>query len=285
MGVADPGRGSVRRTALVTGASRGVGKGIAIALAKAGYDVAITARTVNEGDPSSIAPETGLALPGSLATTADEIESFGVSAVSIRLDLLDLDALTGAVDAAIAGLGGRLDVLVNNAIYVGEGNDRLFAECSPDNLIKRVTGNITAQMLITQRAVQKMLDGGGGTVCNITSAAGQTTPRSPVGRGGWPLAYSVTKAGFHRIADMLVVEYGDHGIRAFNVNPGFVATERVVAAGDQLEFVAKHGVTPEVLGTAVAHLIDDPTVINGSYVQALDTARDLGLAPERRARA
>ena len=271
------------RTALVTGASRGIGKGIAIALARAGYDVAITARTVNEGDPSSIAPETGRALPGSLTTTAQEIESFGVRPVSVPLDLLELDALAGAVDAAVAGLGGKLDVLVNNAIYVGEGNDRLFAECSPENLIKRVTGNITAQMLITQRAVQHMLVAGGGTVCNITSAAGQTTPRAPVGSGGWPLGYSVTKAGFHRIADMLVVEYGDRGIRAFNVNPGFVATERVVAAGDQLDFVAKHGITPDVVGTAIAHLIDDPTLINGSYVQALDTARSLGLAPERKA--
>jgi len=283
MTVADPGPDPVRRTALVTGASRGIGKGIAIALARAGYDIAITARTLNEGDPSSIAPETGLALPGSLATTADEIESLGVRAVSVRLDLLELDTLAGAVDAAIAGLGGRLDVLVNNAIYVGEGNDRLFADCGPDNLIKRVTGNITAQLLITQRALQHMLVAGGGTVCNITSAAGQTTPRSPVGRGGWPLAYSVTKAGFHRIADMLVVEYGDQGIRAFNVNPGFVATERVVAAGDQLEFVAKHGIAPDVIGTAIARLIDDPTVVNGSYVQALDTARGLGLVPERTA--
>ena len=82
-----------------------------------------------------------------------------------------------------------------------------------------------------------------------------------VGDGGWPLAYSVTKAGFHRIADMLVVEYGDQGIRAFNVNPGFVATERVVAAGDQLEFVAKHGITPDVIGSRPSlDLIDDPAV-------------------------
>lgn len=275
------------RTALVTGASRGIGKGIALALAKAGYDVAITARTVNEGDATSIAPETGESLPGSLATTAAEIEQHGTRAVCIPLDLLELDTLAPAVDAAVAGLGGRLDVLVNNAIYVGVGSDRLFAECDPDNLIKRVAGNVTAQLLITQRALQHMLDnapaedGQRGTVCGITSGAGQTTPRHPVGHGGWPLAYSVTKAGFHRIADMLVVEYGDQGIRAFNVNPGFVATERVVAAGAQLEFVAKHGITPNVIGTAIAHLIDDPQVPNGGYVQAVDTARALGLVAPR----
>lgn len=275
------------RTALVTGASRGIGKGIAIALAKAGYDVALTARTVKEGDPSSIAPETGESLPGSLATTAAEIEQHGRRAVCVPFDLLELDSLAPAVDAAVDGLGGRLDVLVNNAIYVGLGSDQLFADCAPDNLIKRVTGNITAQLLITQRALQHMLehepaaDGHRGTVCGITSGAGQSIPRAPVGHGGWPLAYSVTKAGFHRIADMLVVEYGHRGIRAFNVNPGFVATERVVAAGAQLDFVAKHGITPNVIGLAIAHLIDDASVPNGGYVQALDTARSLGLVAPR----
>ncbi len=269
------------RTALVTGASRGIGKGVAVALARAGYDVAITARTVNEGDASSIAPETGRSLPGSLATTAAEIESHGARAVSIPLDLLELDTLATAVDAAVAGLGGHLDVLVNNAIYVGHGSDQLFADCDPDNLIKRVTGNVTGQLLITQRALQHMLAGGGGTVCDVTSAAGQVTPRAPVGHGGWPLAYAVTKAGFHRIADMLVVEYGDRGIRAFNVNPGYVATERVVAAGEQLDFVAKYGITPDIIGIAIADLIDDPSVPNGGYVQALDRARELGLAAPR----
>ena len=275
------------RTALVTGASRGIGKGIAIALARVGYDVAITARTVHEGDVSSIAPETGESLPGSLATTAAAIEQHGVRAVCVRLDLLEIESLASAVDTAVQGLGGRLDVLVNNAIYVGAGSERLFAECAPENLVHRVTGNITAQLLITQRALQHMLDneigsdGYRGTVCCVTSAAGQVTPRSPVGAGGWPLAYSVTKAGFHRIADMLVVEYGDRAIRAFNVNPGFVATERVVAAGAQLNFVAKHGITPNVTGEAIAHLIDDPEVPNGGYVQALDTARALGLVAPR----
>ncbi|HEY4331087.1 MAG TPA: SDR family oxidoreductase [Ilumatobacteraceae bacterium] len=271
----------MRPTALVTGASRGIGKGIAVALAGAGYDVAITARTMNDGDPSAVAPESGAVLPGSLATTAAAIEAVGGRAVSVRLDLLELDSLAGAVDAAVDGLGGRLDLLVNNAIYVGPGSDRLFADTDPDNLVNRVTGNITAQLLITQRALHHMLPAGGGTIVNITSAAGQNVPNAPVGKGGWPLAYSVTKAGFHRIADMLVVEHGAQGIRSFNVNPGFVATERVVAAGATLEFVSKHGITPAVIGAAVVHLLDDPTVPNGGYVHALDTARALGLAAER----
>ena len=222
----------MRPTALVTGASRGIGKGIAIALAAAGYDVAITARTMHEGDPSSIAPETGDALPGSLATTAAAIEAEGGRAVQVRLDLLELETLADAVDAAVAGLGGRLDVLVNNAIYVGGGSDQLFANTAPDNLVKRVTGNITAQLLITQRALHHMLPAGGGTVVNITSAAGQNVPRSPVGQGGWPLAYSVTKAGMLQLMRIAALEGGPIGVRTNAVNPDAVFdNSRLWAAG------------------------------------------------------
>ena len=268
-----------RPTALVTGASRGIGRGIAIALASAGYDVAITARTMREGDPTALSPETGVMLPGSLETTTAEIAAVGGRAVPLQLDLLELHTLADIVDQGVDQLGGHLDVLVNNAIYVGPGNDRLFADCEPDNIIRRVTGNITAQLLITHRALHHMLAAGTGTVVGVTSGAGQVTPHAPVGEGGWPLVYSVTKGGFHRIADMLVVEYASRGIRAFNVNPGFVATERVLAAGSQLAFVAKHAITPEIVGAAIAHLVDDASVVNGSYLQAVDTARTLNLLP------
>ena len=113
-----------RPTALVTGASRGIGRGIAIALASAGYDVAITARTMREGDPTALSPETGVMLPGSLETTAAEIAAVGGRAVPLQLDLLELHTLADIVDQAVDQLGGQLDVLVNNAIYVGPGNDR-----------------------------------------------------------------------------------------------------------------------------------------------------------------
>lgn len=268
-----------RPTALVTGASRGIGKATAIALASAGYDVAITARTANEGDASAVAPESGVVLPGSLATTAAAIERVGGRAVPVRLDLLELGSLATLVDNVVDQFGGRLDVLVNNAIYVGPGNDCRFADNSPDDIIKRVTANVTAQLLLTHQALTYMLAAGAGAIVGITSGAGQATPKVPAGEGGWALVYAVTKAGFHRIADMLAVEYADRGIRAFNVNPGFVATERVLAAGAQLQFVAQHGFSPEVIGGAIAHLIDDHAVANGSYVQAIDTARSLGLVP------
>jgi NAD(P)-dependent dehydrogenase (short-subunit alcohol dehydrogenase family) len=253
-------------TALVTGASRGIGKAVAVALAQAGYDVAITARTVHEGD--GIAPETGLPLGGSLDATAAEIRSAGRAAYPVVLDLLDLEAIPPAIDSVVDSLGGAPDLVVNNAIYTGPSNLSLFADTPAGELVNRVTGNLTAQLLITQQVLVHMLArGGGGTFINMTSGAGQHTPTAPVGQGGWALAYAATKAGFHRIADMLAVEYGELGIRAFNLNPGFVATERVLAA-PELAHVAKRGVAPSMIGEVVVRIAADSGLVNGCYIQA-----------------
>jgi NAD(P)-dependent dehydrogenase (short-subunit alcohol dehydrogenase family) len=88
-----------RTTALVTGASRGIGKAIALALAADGFDVAITARTVNEGD--AVSPETGRPLEGSLAATRAAVEERGARCVPVRMDLLQLETLSGVVDSAV----------------------------------------------------------------------------------------------------------------------------------------------------------------------------------------
>jgi NAD(P)-dependent dehydrogenase (short-subunit alcohol dehydrogenase family) len=266
-------------TALVTGASRGIGRAIALGLAEAGFNVAITARTVHDGDPTASDPDTDAPLPGSLDATTSAIEAAGRRAVPIRLDLLDLAALAPAVDAAILGLG-HLDVLVNNAVYVGPGGQRSFLDSEPEQLARRVFGNVTAQLLLTQRAVTHMVSRGGGLVLDISSDAGQYTPRHRVGEGGWALAYAVTKAGFHRIVDMLALECGDAGIRAFNLNPGFVATERVLAV-EELAFVANKGISPEVVGRVVAWFATtgQHKFENGGSHQVRDLAGDLGYLP------
>jgi 3-oxoacyl-[acyl-carrier protein] reductase len=265
--------------ALVTGASRGIGRAIAIGLAEVGFNVAITARTVHEGDPTASDPDTDTPLPGSLDATASAIEACGRRAVPMRLDLLELAGLAPAVDAAVVGLG-HLDVLVNNAIYVGPGAQRPFLDSEPEQLARRVFGNVTAQLLLTQRSVAHMVGRGGGLVLDISSAAGQYTPRHSLGEGGWALAYAVTKAGFHRIADMLAFECGDAGIRAFNLNPGFVATERVLAVED-LAFVADKGIAPEVVGRVVAWFATtgQHRFENGTSHQVRDLACDLGYLP------
>lgn len=266
------------RTVLVTGASRGIGRATAIAFAEAGFDVAITARTVVDGDPTALTDD-GKVLPGSLASTAAAIEALGQRAVQVPLDLLDRDALVPAVESAISGLG-HLDVVVNNAIYVTGGGPKHFLDTDPDDLVNQMWGDLTAQLLLLQPQVEHMVSRGGGVVINIGSGSGKWKLKFPIGQGGPQLAYCAAKAGFHRAADRLAFEYGDQGIVAFTVDPGFVATERTKMV-TELGEIAARGVEPSVVGAAITWLATtgSTTEKNGSYHEAQEIARHMGLLP------
>lgn len=266
------------RTALVTGASRGIGRATAIALAECGFDVAITARTVNDGDAPA-RTSSGQVLPGSLASTAAEITARGRRAVTIPLDLLDREALVPAVHAAIDGLG-HLDVVVNNAIYVAGGGPKQFLDQSPDDLAKQLWGDLTAQLLLMQPQVAHMVGRGSGVIINVGSGSGRWKLTMPIGQGGPQLAYCAAKAGLHRAADRIAFEYGDAGVAAFTIDPGFVATERTRMVSE-LGAIAAAGVEPAVIGAAIAWLATDGVSVheNGAYLEAQSIAREMGLLP------
>src|SRR6476620_8151199 len=116
---------STRPVALVTGASRGMGASTAIA--RAGYDVAVTARTLREGEG---------VLPGSLETVTAEIESAGARALPLAMDLTDHDAVTATADATLDTFG-RVDLLCNIGIYQGPGSG-LFLETSIEEFSKHL---------------------------------------------------------------------------------------------------------------------------------------------------
>ena len=278
------------KTAIVTGATRGIGRASAIALARLGYDVVVTGRTQQEGDaarrPEAEALPELRTVSGSLASTVAAIEAEGRRAHPIVLDLLDRDALQPAAREAIDALG-HVDILINNAIYVGPAGEKRFLDTPVDELEKRLYGNITAQLIFTQPILAHMAERGTGVIANVTSGAGYNKPFAAIGEGGWALSYGVSKAGLNRIAEQLVVEHGNDGLFFCNLQPGAVATERVLAAGEKLAFVAKHAAPVEIIGEAVARIVTSPsgTWDNGSTLEVQDLAREWGLLPARTAKA
>src|SRR5688572_25123224 len=128
--------------ALVTGASRGIGKASALALADKGFDVAVGARTVQAGtghDDTRDAP-----LPGSLEETAAASEAQGRRALLVPMDLHERPSLTAAVDTVL-DRWGRIDVLVNNAVDTGPGSMDLFADTDLDTFERKIQANYLSQ--------------------------------------------------------------------------------------------------------------------------------------------
>lgn len=276
---------SDRPVALVTGASRGIGRASAQALAAAGFDLGLTARTLTEGsgvDDSDAGA--GAAVEGSLERTAAEVEERGGRAVVYAADLLDLDSLRSAVAGTVADLG-RLDVLVLNAVHTGAGSMLLLADIGPELLTTKLTANVVAQLVLVQAALPVMLEHGGGRIIGITSYSATHDPPAVVGKGGWGYAYAASKAGFHRLAGFVAVEHGADGIVAVNVDPGHVLTERMQANAARLGLEDRYqGAPPSAPAAAVAWLAtaDEARELNGQTVEGLRLVLQRGLHPDWR---
>ncbi|HEY8215559.1 MAG TPA: SDR family oxidoreductase [Acidimicrobiia bacterium] len=273
-----------RRVAFVTGASRGIGKACATELAKAGFDVAITARSVQEGEErehSSTMHKTDTRpLPGSLATTAQMIADAGHEALVLPADLLDRASL-GAAVATVLERWGRIDVLVNNGRYIGPGHMDRVLETPLELLDKHLEANVMAPILLTKLVLPQMIERGSGLVAAITSTAGSMDPPAPAGEGGWGLGYAMSKAALHRLAGVLHQELGGTGVIALNVDPGFVATERMFQDMGDFGFDASVAAPPEAIGAVVAWLATDRNAADwaGGVVPAQQLCADLGLLP------
>jgi NAD(P)-dependent dehydrogenase (short-subunit alcohol dehydrogenase family) len=276
--------GSPAPVALVTGASRGIGKAIAVHLAGAGFDVAVAARTMADGEArehsSTVKRSDTRPLPGSVASTSDLVEKAGRRALPVYLDLLDRASL-GAAVRTVEERWGRIDVLVNNGRYIGPGHMDAFVDTPTELLDHHLEANVMAPLVLTRLVLPGMLERGSGMVINLTSSSGLTDPPAPVGAGGWGLGYGMSKGALHRVAGVLAAELGDRGILVFNLDPGFVATERMVMDMGDFGFDASSGAPPDVIGAAAAWLATSPEgpSLNGGHIQGQDVCRERNLLP------
>jgi NAD(P)-dependent dehydrogenase (short-subunit alcohol dehydrogenase family) len=241
------------RVAFVTGASRGIGRGCAIHLARAGFDVVVAARTVGEADRWSTR------IPGTLEDTAAEIRALGRRAVIARLDVLDRASMDAAVATALDELG-RIDVLVNNAIYQGPGGGmRPFEDTPIEEYDKSFAGNVLAGLYLVKLVLPAFKANGGGIVVNVTSGAGQNETSKQPGAGGWPFSYSITKAAHNRVAAGLGKELKAYDVAVINLEPGFVLTERAEVAMRDMGIDYANGLPVDVPGSVCAYLATHPT--------------------------
>jgi citronellol/citronellal dehydrogenase len=236
------------QVALVTGSSRGIGRAIALALAAAGADIIVAART----EP----------VPGTIAETAEMVRTLSRRALPVELDVGRPDSVQEVVRLGLAEFG-RIDILVNNA---GTNWARPFLEFPAGrwDLVLRV--NTTGPFLCSQAVLPTMLAQGRGHILNISSIAAL-----PTGGPDASIAYSVSKAALDRLTLGLAGELGARGVgvNALRVE-GTVETE-----GTRLLLLTGRDRTgwwpPEIIGHAARYVaLQDPTTYTGRIVTIAD---------------
>mgnify|MGYP001603926955 CR=1 FL=1 len=244
------------KVAFITGASRGIGAESAVALAKRGYRVAITARTLAEGEKHDHVGS-DIPLPGSLEATATAVTEQGGEALCLQADILDEGSMVDAAEQALSHFG-RIDLLFNNAVYQGTGNQEKLLDVTREQLDCIYQGNVFTPLALVKTLLPGMLDRGEGTVINMVSYTAFNNPPAAADQGGWGFAYPSSKAAFSRMAGALRVEHSNGGVRFLNIEPGTVVTEVMQAAGITEEVMARFKpCTPQAIAAVVAWLAEN----------------------------
>jgi NADP-dependent 3-hydroxy acid dehydrogenase YdfG len=220
--------------ALITGASRGIGRAVALSLARAGRPVALLARDIE-----------------ALRAVADEARQCGAKAVTIHCDLAEASSIAGAVAEASDALG-PIRVLVNNAgVFV----DKPMVDTSLDELQRVLAVNLTGAILVTQAVWPQMVAAGGGVIVNIASKA------SIQGYHGQS-AYCASKAGLLGFARAIAIEGKAHRIRVHNICPGGVDTDLIAGTPLAERLAGQVMMQPEDIAETVAFCINQPPTID-----------------------
>jgi dehydrogenase/reductase SDR family protein 1 len=247
-------------TALVTGATRGVGKGVAVELAAQGARVTITGRTQKEGDSR---------WPGSLESTIAEARELGGEIEGVVCDHRD-DAQVRAVFDRIIADRGRLDLLVNNAFLIPDEMDPKapFWETGIDCWDDMHQVGARSAYVATWTAAPIMIRQGKGLITNISSEGARYYTLHP--------AYGAAKSALDRLARDCAHELEPHGVAMVTVWPSFVLTERMLALdADEWNLELDGAESPRFAGRGIAAmLIDDEVMARSGRVY---TSRQLAL--------
>ena len=224
------------RTALITGAARGIGKAIALKFASEGADIAFTDLEIND-----------------LAkATEAEIAAFGHKVKGYAADASSF-AETQAVVKEILAEFGRIDILVNNAGITRDGLVMRMSEQQWDNV---VDVNMKSAFNFMHEVVPVMARQRGGSIINMASIAGQTGNPGQVN-------YSATKAGLIAMAKSVAMEMGSRGIRANSIAPGYIISEMTAALPEAVkeeylkQIPLRRGGTPEDIANVALFLASD----------------------------
>ncbi len=231
------------KLALVTGASRGIGKACAIELAKAGYDIAVNyAGNVEAANK-----------------TVEELKALGVNAEAFKFDVSNQEAAAKGVEEVLAKFG-RIDVLVNNA---GITRDGLFMRMSAENWDAVINTNLSSAFYVSQPVVKVMMKQRSGAIVNMSSVVGVS------GNAG-QANYSAAKAGLIGLTKTLAKELGSRGIRVNAIAPGFINTDMTkdLDTSKFTDFIPlKRLGEPEDIAKAVKFLAVDAQYVTGQVLE------------------
>ena len=230
------------QVALVTGAARGLGRAISLALANAGADVALGLRDIRTGND-----------------LAGEIEKLGRRVLPLQMDVLHLDQISRAISHTVAHFG-KLDVLVNNA---GGGFTNLAIDVPEKEFDETLSINLKATFFASQAAAKIMIRQNAGRIINMSSQAGfAALPTESV--------YCASKAAVSHLTKCLAVEWGNHNITVNAVAPTFIATPGTDEALADPAFRAD--VIERIAGL---HRIGEPMDVAGAVVFLASPAASL----------
>jgi NAD(P)-dependent dehydrogenase (short-subunit alcohol dehydrogenase family) len=255
------------KIAVVTGASRGAGRAIAAVLGEAGATVYLTGRTTR-GTPAVDN------LPGTIEDTADEVTARGGRGIAVRCDHT-VDSEVESLFARIDNESGRLDFLVNNVWAGYEGLPTGLPQVpfweQPQSLWdKMFTAGVRAHLVASQFATPLLIRQPGGLIVSTIAWAYDDYLRN--------IFYDVSKAAIVRMIHGMAIELRKHAVAAVALAPGFMRTERVLAAHAAYPFDLSITESPEYLGRAVRALAEDPNVMRhtGQVLAVGDLAREYG---------